>query len=81
MLAAIRRLPDRQREAVVLRFYLELPEDRGRGSHAGQPGHREVRDLPRRRRGRPDAQGRGGRVNETENRIRTATQAAARIVA
>jgi RNA polymerase sigma-70 factor (sigma-E family) len=28
VLAAIRRLPDRQREAVVLRFYLELPEDR-----------------------------------------------------
>ena len=27
VLAAIRRLPDRQREAVVLRFYLEMPED------------------------------------------------------
>jgi RNA polymerase sigma-70 factor (sigma-E family) len=26
-LAAIRRLPDRQREALVLRFYLGLPED------------------------------------------------------
>jgi RNA polymerase sigma factor (sigma-70 family) len=26
-LAAIRRLPDRQREALVLRFYLELSED------------------------------------------------------
>ena len=26
VLAAIRRLPDRQREAVVLRFYLEMPE-------------------------------------------------------
>ena len=28
VLAAIRRLPDRQREAVVLRFYLDLPEDK-----------------------------------------------------
>jgi RNA polymerase sigma-70 factor (sigma-E family) len=27
VLAAIRRLPDRQREAVVLRFYLEMPEE------------------------------------------------------
>lgn len=27
VLAAIRRLPDRQREAVVLRFYLDMPED------------------------------------------------------
>ena len=26
MLAALRRLPDRQREALVLRFYLELSE-------------------------------------------------------
>ena len=26
VLAALRRLPDRQREAVVLRFYLEMPE-------------------------------------------------------
>jgi RNA polymerase sigma-70 factor (sigma-E family) len=26
-LAAIRRLPDRQREALVLRFYLDMPED------------------------------------------------------
>jgi RNA polymerase sigma-70 factor (sigma-E family) len=26
-LAAIRRLPDRQREALVLRFYLDLPEE------------------------------------------------------
>jgi RNA polymerase sigma-70 factor (sigma-E family) len=28
VLAAIRRLPDRQREAVVLRFYLEMAEDK-----------------------------------------------------
>jgi RNA polymerase sigma-70 factor (sigma-E family) len=27
VLAALRRLPDRQREAVILRFYLEMPED------------------------------------------------------
>jgi RNA polymerase sigma-70 factor (sigma-E family) len=27
VLAAIRRLPDRQRAAVVLRFYLDMPED------------------------------------------------------
>ncbi len=27
VIAAIRRLPDRQREAVVLRFYLEMPEN------------------------------------------------------
>jgi RNA polymerase sigma factor (sigma-70 family) len=27
VLAAIRRLPDRQREAIVLRYYLELDEE------------------------------------------------------
>ena len=27
MLAAIRRLPDRQREALVLRYYLDLSEE------------------------------------------------------
>jgi DNA-directed RNA polymerase specialized sigma24 family protein len=27
VLAALRRLPHRQREAVILRFYLDMPED------------------------------------------------------
>jgi RNA polymerase sigma-70 factor (sigma-E family) len=32
VLAAVRRLPDRQREAVVLRYYLEMTEDETAGA-------------------------------------------------
>jgi RNA polymerase sigma factor (sigma-70 family) len=68
MLAAIRRLPARQRETLVLRYYLDMSEDPGRAGDGGQPRHRQVRHVPGHRRHRPDAQ--GGIMSALEDEIR-----------
>jgi RNA polymerase sigma factor (sigma-70 family) len=75
VLAAIRRLPGRQREVLVLRFYLDLDGRGDRRLNADQPGHGQVDDIPRAGRARTNP---GGTVmNTIEDRIRAATRAAA----
>ncbi len=76
--AALRKLPRRQREALVLRYYLDLSVERDRAGHGGQPRHREVRHPPRARRRRPDPE--GGIMSREEDLIRSTTHAIASTV-
>ena len=46
MLGALRRLPARQREALVLRFYLDLSRAEIAAGHGDRPGHRQIHHVP-----------------------------------
>lgn len=73
MLEAIRRLPDRRREALVPRYYLELDEgDIARSM--GAAWHSQVHDIQGARRAPPHPRGRA--MDSLEDRIRTAIKAA-----
>jgi hypothetical protein len=59
-LAALRRLPERQREALVLRYHLDLSGPRDRSLDGHRPGHCEVHHIPGPGRARPPAGGAPG---------------------
>ena len=80
MLSALRRLPARQREALVLRFYLDLPEPeiaRSMGVSQGTVKSTTSRALAALGRLVQEA----GHVTMLEDRVRAATQAIAGTVA
>ena len=68
-LAAIRRLPDRQREALRAPLLPRPARRPGGPGHGDQPRHRQVRHVPRARRARPDAAG-GKSVIMKEDAVR-----------
>jgi RNA polymerase sigma factor (sigma-70 family) len=70
VLAAVRALPGRPCEALVLRFYLDMSEEEAAPRDGDQPRHGEAGHVPRGRRARPDPE--GGRVSGTEDRARAA---------
>ena len=57
VLVALRRLPPRQREAVVLRYYLDMTEDQAAQAMGVSRGTVKSATLPRPGRPRPHAQG------------------------
>ena len=69
VMRAVRALPDRQREALVLRFYLDLPEREIARIMGLRPGLGQVRHAPRPACPRPVP---GGDAMTLEDKLRTA---------